>query len=87
MKLMDKLFRNSRTVAIGKLRYKNSQGETVTVTKGIRYTVKDGNSVVYTYAPNTLVTPYGTIDAAYENVNTYPFAVFNADGFVSPVFW
>ena len=49
MKLMDKLFRKNRTVAIGKLRYKNSEGETVTVTKDIRYTVKDGNSVVYMY--------------------------------------
>ena len=49
MKLMDKLFRNTRVVAIGKLRYKNSEGETVTVTKDIRYTVKDGNSVVYMY--------------------------------------
>ena len=49
MKLMDKLFRNNRVVAIGKLRYKNSEGETVTVTKDIRYTVKDGNSVVYMY--------------------------------------
>ena len=27
----------------------NSEGETVTVTKDIRYTVKDGNSVVYMY--------------------------------------
>ena len=49
MKLIDKLFRNSRVVAIGKLRYKNSEGETVTVTKDIRYTVKDRNSVVYMY--------------------------------------
>ncbi len=49
MKLMDKLFRNNRVVALGKLRYKSSEGVTVTVTKDIRYTVKDGNSVVYMY--------------------------------------
>lgn len=49
MKLMDKLFRKNRVVALGKLRYKSSEGGTVTVTKDIRYTVKDGNSVVYMY--------------------------------------
>ena len=49
MKIMDKLFRKNRVVAIGKLRYKNSEGETVTVTKDIRYTVKDGSSIVYMY--------------------------------------
>ncbi len=47
--------------------------------------VANGNNTVYTFAPNTLVTPYGTIDAAFENVNTYPFAIFNADGFVTCV--
>ncbi len=47
--------------------------------------VVNGDTTVYTYSPNSLVTPYGTIGEAYADANAYPFAIFNANGFVTAV--
>lgn len=48
MKLKDKLF-DSRILALGKRNYKKADGNTITVTKDIRYTVRDGSSVIHMY--------------------------------------
>ena len=45
--------------------------------------VVNGNTTVYTFSPNALVTPYGTIGEEFADANTYPFAIFNANGFVT----
>ena len=47
--------------------------------------VVSGSNTVYTFAPNTLATPYGTIGEGFADISTYPFAIFNADGFVTAV--
>ena len=49
MKLKNKLFR-SKLFAVGKRRYKKSDGTTIIVTKDIRYTVKDGTSTIHMYS-------------------------------------
>lgn len=48
MKLKDKLF-GSKILAVGKRKYKKSDGAMITVTKDIRYTVKDGSSTIHMY--------------------------------------
>lgn len=48
MKWEDTLF-VSKTLAVGKRRYKKTDGTTITVTKDIRYTVKDGSSTIHMY--------------------------------------
>ena len=48
MSWKDKLF-GSRILAIGRRRYKKADGTTITVTKDIRYTVKDGSSIIHMY--------------------------------------
>lgn len=48
MKLKDKLF-GSKILAVGKRKYKKANGATITVTKDIRYTVKDG-SIIHMYS-------------------------------------
>lgn len=48
MKWEDTLF-GSRIFAVGKRRYKKTDGTTITVTKDIRYTVKDGSRVIHMY--------------------------------------
>jgi hypothetical protein len=48
MSWKDKLF-GSRILAIGRRRYKKADGTTIIVTKAIRYTVKDGSSIIHMY--------------------------------------
>ena len=48
MSLKDKLF-GSKILAVGKRKYKKADGATITVTKDIRYTVKDGSSIIHMY--------------------------------------
>ena len=48
MSWKDKLF-GSRVLAIGRRRYKKDDGTTIIVTKDIRYTVKDGSSIIQMY--------------------------------------
>jgi len=48
MSLKDKLF-GSRLFAVGRRRYKRADGTTITVTKDIRYTVKDGGRTIHMY--------------------------------------
>ena len=48
MSWKDKLF-GSRILTIGRRRYKKANGTTITVTKDIRYTVKDGSSTIHMY--------------------------------------
>ena len=48
MKLKDKLF-GSKSLAVGKRRYKKADGNTITVTKDLRYTVQDGSSTIRMY--------------------------------------
>ena len=48
MSWKDKLF-GSRILAIGRRRYKKADGTTITVFKDIRYTVKDGSSIIHMY--------------------------------------
>ena len=48
MSWKDKLF-GSRILAIGKRKYAKADGATITVTKDIRYTVKDGSSTIHMY--------------------------------------
>ena len=48
MKLKDKLF-GSRILAVGKRNYKKTDGSTITVTKDIRYTVRDGSHTIHMY--------------------------------------
>lgn len=43
-----KLF-GSRILAVGRRKYKKADGTTITVTKDIRYTVKDGSSIIHMY--------------------------------------
>ena len=61
--------------------YKNDKGEFCGTVVGTG--VADGDNTVYTFAPNALVTPYGTINEEFANINTYPFAIFNKNGFVT----
>lgn len=49
MGLKDKLF-GSRLFAVGRRRYKRADGSMITVTKDIRYTVKDGSSTIHMYS-------------------------------------
>lgn len=48
MSLQDKLF-GSSLFAVGRRRYKRADGTTITVTKDIRYTVKDGGRTIHMY--------------------------------------
>lgn len=48
MSWKDKLF-GSRILAIGKRKYAKADGTTITVSKDIRYTVKDGGSTIHMY--------------------------------------
>ena len=48
MSWKDKLF-GSRILAIGKRKYAKADGTTITVSKDIRYTVKDGSSTIHMY--------------------------------------
>ena len=48
MRWKDKLF-GSRILAVGKRRYTKADGTTITVTKEIHYTVKDGSSTIHMY--------------------------------------
>ena len=48
MSWKDKLF-GSRILAIGKRKYAKADGTTITVSKDIRYTVKDGSSIIHMY--------------------------------------
>ncbi|MBE6536381.1 MAG: sialate O-acetylesterase [Ruminococcaceae bacterium] len=61
--------------------YKNANGEFCGTVAGTGVT--DGENTVYTFAPDSLVTPYGTIGADFADANAYPFAIFNANGFVT----
>lgn len=49
MSWKDKLF-GSKVFAVGKRKYKKADGSTITVTKDIRYTVKDGSSTIHMYS-------------------------------------
>ena len=49
MSWKDKLF-GSRIFAVGKRKYKKTDGATIIVTKDIRYTVKDGSSTIQMYS-------------------------------------
>lgn len=49
MSWKDKLF-GSKIFAVGKRKYKKAYGSTITVTKDIRYTVKDGSSTIQMYS-------------------------------------
>ena len=49
MSLKDKLF-GSRLFAVGRRRHKRADGSMITVTKDIRYTVKDGSSTIHMYS-------------------------------------
>ncbi len=49
MSWKDKLF-GSKIFAVGKRKYKKADGSTITVTKDIRYTVKDGSSTIHMYS-------------------------------------
>ena len=49
MSLKDKLF-GIRLFAVGRRRYKRADGSMITVTKDIRYTVKDGSSTIHMYS-------------------------------------
>ena len=48
MSWKDKLF-GSRILAVGRRKYTKPDGTSITVTKDIRYTVKDGNSTIHMY--------------------------------------
>lgn len=48
MSWKDKAF-GSRILAIGRRKYKKVDGTTIIVTKDIRYTVKDGSSIIHMY--------------------------------------
>ena len=48
MSWKDKLF-GSKVLAIGKRKYAKADGTTITVSKDIRYTVKDGSSTIHMY--------------------------------------
>lgn len=48
MSWKDKLF-GSRILAIGKRKYAKADGTTITVSKDIRYTVKDSSSTIHMY--------------------------------------
>ena len=48
MSWKDKLF-GGRILAIGKRKYAKADGTTITVSKDIRYTVKDGSSTIHMY--------------------------------------
>ena len=48
MSWKDKLF-GSRILAIGKRKYAKADSTTITVSKDIRYTVKDGSSTIHMY--------------------------------------
>ena len=48
MSWKDRLF-GSRILAVGRRKYTKSDGTAITVTKDIRYTVKDGNSIIHVY--------------------------------------
>ena len=48
MSWKDKLF-GSRILVIGKRKYAKADGTTITVSKDIRYTVKDGSSTIHMY--------------------------------------
>ena len=49
MSWKDKLF-GSKIFAVGKRKYKKADGSMITVTKDIRYTVKDGSSTIHMYS-------------------------------------
>ena len=49
MGLIDKLFGRSRSVTLGKQRYRNSTGEKIVVTKVVCYAVRSGNSTIHMY--------------------------------------
>ncbi len=49
MRLVDKLFSRSRTITLGKQRYRNSAGEEIVVTKVVCYAVRSGNSTIHMY--------------------------------------
>ena len=49
MKLVDKLFGKSRIHTLGKLHYQNRAGESVTISKDLRYTIRCGNSTLHMY--------------------------------------
>lgn len=44
MRLVDKLFGRSRILTVGKLHYQSHDGEPVTISKDLRYTIRCGNS-------------------------------------------
>ena len=46
MRLVDKLFGGSRILTLGKLHYQSHDGEPVTISKDLRYTIRCGNSLV-----------------------------------------
>lgn len=48
MSWKDKLFGRKLSV-VGKRRHKKTDGTTITVTRDIRYTVKDGRSAIHMY--------------------------------------
>lgn len=49
MSWKDKLF-GSKIFAVGKRKYKKTDGSTITVTKDIRYTIKAGSSAIHMYS-------------------------------------
>ena len=48
MSWKDRLF-GSRILAVGRRKYTKADGTAITVTKDIRYTVKDGSSTIHMY--------------------------------------
>ena len=59
MKLVDKLFGKSRIHTLGKLHYQNRAGESVTISKDLRYTIRCGNSTLHMYEC-ACFRPYGS---------------------------
>ena len=49
MRLVDKLFGRSRILTLGKLHYQSHDGEPVTISKDLRYTIRCGNSTLHMY--------------------------------------
>ena len=49
MKLVDKFFGKSRILTLGKLHYQSRDGEPVTISKDLRYTIRCGNSTLRMY--------------------------------------
>ena len=48
--------------------------------KDFKYSSTSGGIDIYKLAKSDLITPYGTIPSDYEDVETYPFVIFDGNG-------